>query len=432
MSPIVAGKREQEALDEMARTRVGRGGAVALVGFLLLLIATGAPLELRRFLRGQGTAFLGEPRIAGPRELAASVRSDGVFDTNDALMKSLRALEDRLGRFSAVSGMLRPRAQWLFYRELRYGNSQVVVGRDGALEYQTALDHLTGSPFLAPRSLALRRKAAGKQPIEPDPLPGLTRLARDLERRGVRLVFVPVPVKSAIHPEPFLPRGAAAPASLENPSTAPLLARLEEAGVTTYDPSEELRAAARAGEAVYFVTDTHWNHRGMEIAARGLARRLRERGLVEDLPPAGLEHHPFVHEFPGDLVKLLGLGPLEARIPREKGNVFSVSGLGAIPYEQIKPPGDVLVLGDSYSVVFGFGAASFPEQLGYELDRPVRKYAVTSPNQLSDRVRWLRENPDLLDGVHIVVYEVTARALSVSDWTSTSLDRPKVKKRRPR
>ena len=429
-----AGHREQEALDEIARTRVGRGGALALVAFLLLLLASGAPLELRRFLKGGGTAFLGEPAIPGPRRVVALIRSEGLFPANNALMKSLRALEDRLGRFSAVSGLLRPRAQWLLYRDLGYGNSQVVVGRDGALEYQTAFDHLTGRPFLEPRLLALKRKAGAGIGLEPDPLPGLAHLARDLGRRGVRLLFFPVPVKAQIHPEPFLPAGAVAPARLANPSTAVLLARLEEAGVATYDPTDELRAAARAGETLYFATDTHWNHRGMQIAARGLARRLVERGLVEPRRPAGLERHPFVHEFQGDLVKLLGLGGLESRVAREKAHVFAVRGLDGIRYDEIAPPGDVLLLGDSYSVVFSFngdGAAGFSEQLGYELDRPVRKHAVTSPNELADRVRWLRENPAILDGVTTVVYEVTARALTASDWATAGLDRPKVRKRSP-
>ena len=61
---------------------------------------------------------------------------------------------------------------------------------------------------------------------------------------------------------------------------------------------------------------------------------------------------------------------------------------------------------------------------------PVRKVAVTAANDLPDRVRWMRQNPALLDGVHTVVYEVTARAFTVADWRPTPLDRPKLKKRR--
>ena len=155
-----------------------------------------------------------------------------------------------------------------------------------------------------------------------------------------------------------------------------------------------------------------------------------ERGLVDDRPPAGLERHPHPYEFQGDLVKLLGLGPLDRRVPREAADLRTVRGLGSTPYDRVGPPGDVLLLGDSYSVVFSFGQASFAEQLAFELDRPVRKHAVTAANDLGDRVRFLRENPERLEGVRVVVYEVTARALSVADWTPASLERRKVRRRK--
>jgi hypothetical protein len=429
--------REREALDEIARTRIRRGGAVTLLATLAALLVTGPAIEAWRH-RAEGTdVFRGAPSIPGPARLAGIAGSAGLKAANSALRDGLLALEDRMGRDSALSAALRPRAQWHLFHDLGYGNSQVVVGRDGFLDFQVAFEHLTGPPFLAPRDLARRRAAAAaRAPLEPDPRPGVLRLSRDLARRGIRLLFFPVPVKSEIHPEPLL-RGGGLPApKIGNPSTRDLLTDLEAAGVATYDAAEELRAAALAGETVYFKTDTHWNPRGMEIAARGLARTLRERGLVEERPPAGLETRRLAFEFQGDLAKLLGLGTLDVRVPREKPSLRGVTGIGGAPFGSVRPEGDVLLLGDSYSVVFSFddqaAFAGFPAQLAYELDRPVKKVAKAAANTLDHRVRWLRDDPSLLDGVHTVVYEVTARALSVNDWTPVPLDPPRKKKRRSR
>jgi hypothetical protein len=339
-----------------------------------------------------------------------------------------------MGRDSELSARLRPRAQWHLYRQLGYGNSQVVVGRDGFLDYHGAFAHLTGKPFRDARELTRRRDAMPPElGWEPDPLPGLRRLSSNLARRGVRLLFLPVPVKSQIHPEPLLRfRGLRVAELPGNPSTSELLAELERIGVATYDPAPELRAAALAGEAVYFPTDTHWNPRGMEIVARGLARTMRERDLIGDAPPSGLEGRKVEYEFEGDLTRLLGLGPLAARMPRETPELRAVTGLGGARYDASRTPAGILLLGDSYSAVFslvGGGAASFPEQLAYELDRPVRKVAKTAENDLARRVHWLREDPALLDGVQVVIYQVTARALTMGNWSSIPLDRQRYRRR---
>ena len=86
----------------------------------------------------------------------------------------------------------------------------------------------------------------------------------------------------------------------------------------------------------------------------------------------------------------------------------------------------MLLIGDSYSLVFsqlpGGGAASFAEQLAFALDRPLRRSSRVASNNLADRVQWLREDPALLDGVRVVVYEVTARALASGDWTPAALE----------
>lgn len=420
--------REEQALAEIAATAVRPVAASILFSSLLLLLAVGPSFELARWRADGATVFSGSPQMPSFRELARTWQKGGALDANEELRAALLALEDRMGRESALSTTLRPRAQLLLLRQLRYGNSQVIAGAPPQLYFRTAFDHLVGAPFLSPAALDRRRRAIAPEiPFDPDPVPGLTRLGEELGRRGIRLVFFPVPVKASIHPEPLLGRSRAASEPLQNRSFAELLGRLRASGIPSYDPAPEMRARAVAGEALYFSTDTHWNARGMEIAARGLARFLRTERLLPELPPAGLEKHSLVHDFRGDLAQLLGLGALENRIPRESADLVEISGLGHAPIATLAGGADVLLLGDSYAAVFAFDtdgrAAGFGERLAFELDRPVRRVARVAANDLPGRIRWLREEPALLDGIRVVVYEVTARAFSSTDWSAASLEK---------
>ena len=112
--------------------------------------------------------------------------------------------------------------------------------------------------------------------------------------------------------------------------------------------------------------------------------------------------------------------------PAERTELDEIIGLGEIPYRATSAAAsDVLLLGDSYSLVFaalpGDRSASFAEQLAFALDRPVRRSAKLAANDLADRVHWLRLEPELLGGTRVVIYEVTARALSSADWSVTRI-----------
>ncbi len=425
--------REEEALAEMAATRISRGGSFALTLALLAAITVGSVLEAARPLRGEATAFAGEPPIPTLFDFLATLESEGPLAANRGLRKSLAALEDRLGRESALSAALRPAAQTVLARALGYGNSQVVVGRQGWLYFRTEFDYLTGPPFLAPRELARRRTPGARYHVaEPDPVPGLVRLHDELAERGIELVLFPVPVKAQVHPERlvrFSGLGAAAAegsSGLANPSFPELVRRLGDAGLPVYDALPELRAAARAGEEVYLATDTHWSAAGMRVAAAGLARFLMRETALPPRPPAGFRRRSFAHEFEGDLTRLLGAGIGGPVFPLERIELDEIIGLGDLPYTTDAPSdSDVLLLGDSYSLIYssvdGGKSATFAEQLAFALDRPVRRSAKVAANGLGARVQWLREDPELLAGTRVVVYEVTARALSSAGWASTRI-----------
>ena len=422
--------REDQAVAEIAATRLSRTGGLVLTLGLLAAIAVGALLEAARVRRGEATAFAGGAPIPTPGEFLDTWRTAGPLAANRALREGIAALEDRLGRESALSAALRPAAQTLLARHLGYGNSQVLVGRQGWLHFRTAFDYLTGHPFLAESELARRRAHGTRYAVpEPDPVPGLRELRDELATRGIELVFFPVPVKAQVHPETLARLGGIGPVGPANESFPELVRRLGEGGLPVYDALPDLRAAALAGERLYLATDTHWNSAGMRVAASGLARFLAETTALPQRPPAGLRRRSFAHELEGDLTRLLGAGVRGPVFPNESIELDEVVGLGGVPYDAASAApataSDVLLLGDSYSLVFSSAAgrsAGFAEQLAFALDRPIRRRAKVAANNLSDRVQWLREDPSLLSGVRVVIYEVTARALSSADWSGAGLE----------
>ncbi len=435
--------REAAALAEIAATRTSRVGAFALTLALLGVVAVGAGLEAARARRGEPTAFAGGDPIPTLPGFVATWRSAGALAANRVLRTGLAGLEDRLGRESALSAALRPAAQTLLARHLDYGNSQVLVGRRGWLYFRTEFDYLTGHPFLAPRELARRRTPGMRYAVpEPDPVPGLVALHDELAQRGIELVLFPVPVKAQVHPEALVRFGdKRLDSAPTNPSFPELILRLGEAGLPVYDALPELRAAALTGEQLYLPSDTHWNAAGMRVAAAGLARFLERETALPARPPAGLRRRSFEHRLEGDLTRILGAGVGGAIFPDERFELDEVIGLGETPYTTSAPSppaalpdADLLLLGDSYALVYSSAAgrsASFAEQLAFALDRPVRRNARVAANDLADRVHWLRLEPELLAGVSVVVYEVTARALASADWTGARIQPQRHKRRKP-
>ncbi len=136
------------------------------------------------------------------------------------------------------------------------------------------------------------------------------------------------------------------------------------------------------------------------------------------------------------MARLLGVGLDGPIYPSERVELDEILGLGDAPFSApAASDADVLLLGDSYALVFsvdtGGRNAGFVEQLAFALDRPVQRSARLAANVLADRVHWLRADPQLLAGKRLVIYEVTARSLSSADWSPTPLQPRHHKRRKP-
>lgn len=100
----------------------------------------------------------------------------------------------------------------------------------------------------------------------------LAELSKALDRDwNLKLVLIPVPNKITVYRElatdvpydDYLPR---------------LMARLRDKGLPTVDLYSPFR---QANEHIYYATDTHWNRRGVELAAKVIAEQLAEAGTSE-------------------------------------------------------------------------------------------------------------------------------------------------------
>ncbi|MGH7554425.1 MAG: alginate O-acetyltransferase AlgX-related protein [Longimicrobiales bacterium] len=102
------------------------------------------------------------------------------------------------------------------------------------------------------------------------------RVADDLRSRGLDLAVVLVPVKYTVY---YPLRRDRRPSRWDpNPYHERLAASLRSAGIRTIDLGPSLRRAARAaldrGETIYWRDDTHWNARGVAVAAAEIGREL--------------------------------------------------------------------------------------------------------------------------------------------------------------
>lgn len=420
--------REREALDEIAATRGRRGLSRLLVVAFLTGSLAGAGAELSPALREATAGWPRAPLVWPSSEaLDAAWRAQRWPGINSQLLRTIESVDAYLERDSVATRWLRDPIQGALLRWLRYGNGQVVVGEDGWLVYHRDFHAAVGPAFLAPATLE-RRRRPGWRPFpapRPDPVAGLAQLGRQLHRRGIRLVVVPVPSKVAIYPERLAAGDWREP--VRNPSVAPLVAALEREGVTVYDPGPELFRAGRARADLFLDADSHWSPAGVEATARGLAAFLRQRVRLPERAPARFVRRPRRIARPTDLERLLGLaprGPPEG--PADELEVVEIAWPDGRRFRSGRAASDVVLLGDSFSMVYNeLGhqpvSAGFPEHLAAALDRPVHTIARHEHNQLAGRTRWLRQDRAALERARVVVYQVAERAFSTQDWTPGTL-----------
>lgn len=414
--------REAQAKAEMAATRVGPVTRWALILAFLALLASGLALQELAPLPAEPGFRPSRVGFGTWSEWRDAWRERGPL----ALRQDVRALLRRIDRWSendlVVVRRLRLPTQRFLLDVLRFGNSQVRVGRDGWLFFEREIDSITGPPFLGHDSAERRRLG--------DPEAAIRDLGADLRVRGVSLAVVPAPAKAAVESARLL--GSGAPERpLRNPAFAELARCLDGAGIALLDPTPPLFHAARRGEPIFLRTDSHWRPETVDRVAARMAEEIFRRGVLPR--PVTPRYHRTAETVTGhpDLVRLLSLptagdGPLY-----EPVTIQVVRGADGVIFE---PRGaydaPILLLGDSLAGNYGWGGqgygsgAGLVEQLAFHLQTPVQAILEPAggPNDSREKLaRRLRQGDDLLAGKRLVILEVAERELAIGPWRRAPL-----------
>ncbi len=478
--------REEAARREIGETQIRPGLAAVLVLFFVAVIGGVPGLqtvvETRRTFDGERETYVPQAfdffrempslhtPVPGERHPVA-----GIVEANRRLLRHIHTFEDQLEDESVFGQAIRPTAQYVMARWLGVGNEMAYIGRDRWLFFRPAVDHLTGPGFLDPRQWARRLDEGNEwRPApQPDPRAAIRQFHAALAERDIRLVVMPVPVKASIHPERMSGRFAGGEAPLQNPSYRKFVEALRAEGILVFDVSELLIARKRmTGDPQFLAADTHWRPETVEYVAARLAEYLAPY-LPRPSPAAARQardgdgdsvESPALGRHPGDGRPGVGESGREAEARRAPGpslrrQPVEVAARGDIAHllklpegQTLFPPepvtirqvladdgqwwqpsadADILVLGDSFSNIYsleplGWGeSAGFVEQLSYEMRRPIDRLVRNDDGAHATRALLARElarGRDRLDGKRIVVWQFSARELSIGDWALMDME----------
>lgn len=434
------GAREAQAWQEVGQTDIRRPTAWLLAGVFSAIVFLGPAVS---HLTGGApdtddaasawTHLAGAPADVVARLSGAGRAVDGLgwwgrtVEANRAVLARMQAFEHTLDRESRPGRDLRPPAQHVLSGWLGAGNERVYIGRAGWTFYRPDVESLTGPPFLDPAQMDRRVRAASEweAPPQPDPRPAIVSFHRTLATRGIVLVVVPTPVKPTVHPERLSAAYDGSMSPVRNPSFAPLLDHLRAEGVVVFDPADLLVAArVRTDRPQFLATDTHWRPEAMEQVARELAGVVRAHVALPDVAEAGYRTQSREVRHLGDTVVMLDLPATQGLYSPEIAWIRRIVDRDGRPWRPDREA-DVLLLGDSFTNIFSLGtmgwgeAAGLAEQLSYELQRPVDRFVQNDAGAYATRERLaqaLREDPQRLDRVRVVVWQFAARELAFGDW----------------
>ena len=285
--------------------------------------------------------------------------------------------------------------------------ARAIKGSDGFLFFRQSLAYVTGGDL-------------GEQVGDRNPIPVIVEFKKLLAEQGVDFLFVTVPTKVEIFPDktgkaPGDPKLARFAGKIVNPFERKFLLDLSDRGVEVLDllPAFLDARDTQAGEPLYQIQDTHWTSRGLELAARIVAARIRNyewyKGLAAHRQAFTTKDESFTRH--GDLVSRLPEAERAGISPETLVGHQVVSPNGSL-YDD-DPDSPVVLLGDSFTGVYQLMdcehagvSAHIAKEIGYPVDL-VMSYGG-GPNV---REKLLKRGLDKLGSKKLVIWMMTARDL---------------------
>jgi len=284
------------------------------------------------------------------------------------------------------------------FAKIERGVTWTIAGDTGASVRQGCPDWLFLSDELTPYAHATENAAARAKII--------SQTASDLQKNGIRLVVAVVPDKTRIEESHLC--GLHRPAAFAN-RINDWVATLANNKVEVLNFTPTL--AAMTGER-YYRSDSHWNERGADLAAKTLAERLQTLKLVDK--PATQPDPKAVQsnttERSGDLMRVSNLEGLPAWM-RPATEVTQVSKVAPVAVASDDLFGDaglptVALVGTSFS-----RAANFVPFLSQHLGAPVANLAKDGGDFDGAAYAYLNSKEFKTQPPKVVVWEVPERML---------------------
>jgi len=222
------------------------------------------------------------------------------------------------------------------------GEQMGFTGKEDWLFFRKSVEYMLGGDL-------------AKQSDEKNPLPHLVDFKKYLEDHNVNMLFVVVPNKEEVYFEK-LPTSVAPPKiPYANPYSRKFLKDAQAAGIEVIDLLPHFLEAKQNdndhSEAVYQHQDTHWTNRGIQIAAKIIADRVKKYAWYSEIgdktnfmvvDTTFLRQGDIVQRIPQELQTNYPAVELEAQQVRDTENNLYKAGKTA----------PIMLIGDSFTGVY--------------------------------------------------------------------------------
>lgn len=299
------------------------------------------------------------------------------------------------------------------------GSRSTVEGRDGWVLQIGEVRYLNAKSFTGENAPQANIYAP---PERADPVPVIVDFHRQLQKRGIELYVVPVPVRSTIYPESVLgPEPFAGQETIPNlhPALQELLSALRESGVPVVDvtPTFLSRREHSKRGPVYCRSDTHWTPYGITLASKMIAAEIKKMPWYDALPKLKFKQEWMTKMHKGGLYReyerATGSVLEPDPVPMRKIRFETENGLRNIGNHHPESP--VILIGDSNSTRWSNYGSGLPHSLAFDLGFPVDVLSAAGGGANETRLnlaRKIQAEPEYLEGKRVVIWCFSSRAFT--------------------
>jgi hypothetical protein len=248
-----------------------------------------------------------------------------------------------------------------------------------------------------------------------------------LRKRGIRLVFAPIPQSASLFPDVVQGRfdGAILKGDPANTPVREMLDSLRREGVSVIDFTAELarhRMEMHEGRSypACLPNDTHWSSSGARISALQAGRFLLEERIISKAlagdGPAPFEDIPSVQSHEGDMGNVSAVMNLQVKVDPVPALIRQVRPTSAQAKKLLEDPGPdapIHCVGDSFLVAHRGMQAGFADHLVAATGLPVHVVAGYGCGHHAAMRGWLREGPGR---AKVLLWMPSERYLAYDEW----------------